>query len=851
VTNPVGGATVSGDVILLATATDGVGVVGVQFYVDGVPVGTEDTALAYSRTWTSTGSSNGTHTILARARDAAGNHSTSSPITVTVSNAGGGGTTDTTPPTATITAPTASQVLSSGTTQTTLTVTTNENATCRFNSTDIAYSPSTGTAFTTTGGTTHSTSLTGLSNGTSYTRYVRCADTAGNAMTTSQSISFSVAAAAGGGGGGGGGATSLIFNSDWGIAGTSNTVMTDNGAWNYYAGANGSIVSASSLGLTNWPTSNAYVVQINTSAARKLLGDPVPGETRYFRYYLQVLYNNTHGAADKGMLEHGVESVDAELGGGDGFNPYRIPRNDGTWFPGYREISSGYRYVADQLSLLKNRTYRIEWAISYGATTYSIQYRIYDENGVLVADEDDFHRYLPTETQSVTLGSENFTYTPLAHRYLSIGTNGPGSNYPLTNSAGDNQFAHGAVCVRNDTWCGPYSGSSTGTGGGSQPPSDTTPPTVSITAPTASATVSGSSVTVSANASDAVGVSGVQFLLDGSNLGSEDTTSPYSITWDSTTASNASHTITARARDAAGNTTVSSGVSVTVSNSVGGGGGGGITWTPRTQVDWGTALGNTDSALTDGNRLTIFSANAASNSSVISAPSGEGFRTANVLQMLSPTGVRSGWIELGANLGVIAIGEVRNFRIKVSNHHPSAAQGATDHSHHAIQDGYPSGAGTYQNWNLTDGTNFANEWEPNILITNGGGGRYYLGSAAFGASQRLSKGVAYTFEFQMYRVDANSFRFDAWVYDSSGNLLYSPSDWKSGTYSGETLASNRSYTFNNLNGTQSWNVGLNGTDGTWPIYHSSIGEMVVVSSLDNPSLTEGTAIGSYGSVLGE
>ena len=65
------------------------------------------------------------------------------------------------------------------------------------------------------------------------------------------------------------------------------------------------------------------------------------------------------------------------------------------------------------------------------------------------------------------------------------------------------------------------------------------------------------------------------------------------------------------------------------------------------------------------------------------------------------------------------------------------------------------------------------------------------------------------------------------------------------------MASNRSYTFNNLNGTQSWNVGLNGTDGTWPIYHSSIGEMVVVSSLDNPSLTEGTAIGPYGSVLGE
>ena len=57
---------------------------------------------------------------------------------------------------------------------------------------------------------------------------------------------------------------------------------------------------------------------------------------------------------------------------------------------------------------------------------------------------------------------------------------------------------------------------------------DSTPPTVSLTAPTGGATVSGT-VTVSANASDNVGVVGVQFLLDGANLGAEDTTAPYSV----------------------------------------------------------------------------------------------------------------------------------------------------------------------------------------------------------------------------------------------------------------------------------------------------------------------------------
>ena len=97
--------------------------------------------------------------------------------------------------------------------------------------------------------------------------------------------------------------------------------------------------------------------------------------------------------------------------------------------------------------------------------------------------------------------------------------------------------------------------------------SDNLPPGASVTAPAAGSVVSGT-VTVSANASDNVGVAGVQFLLDGASLGAEDTTAPYSIQWDTTTASNGVHTLQARARDTAGNLgTSSSSVTVTVSNS--------------------------------------------------------------------------------------------------------------------------------------------------------------------------------------------------------------------------------------------------------------------------------------------
>ena len=95
---------------------------------------------------------------------------------------------------------------------------------------------------------------------------------------------------------------------------------------------------------------------------------------------------------------------------------------------------------------------------------------------------------------------------------------------------------------------------------------DTQFPIVSLTAPSNGTATSGPEVTVSANASDNIGVVGVQFLLDGANLGSEDTTAPYSISWNITSVANGAYILTARARDAAGNQATSTGVTMTVSN---------------------------------------------------------------------------------------------------------------------------------------------------------------------------------------------------------------------------------------------------------------------------------------------
>ena len=95
---------------------------------------------------------------------------------------------------------------------------------------------------------------------------------------------------------------------------------------------------------------------------------------------------------------------------------------------------------------------------------------------------------------------------------------------------------------------------------------DTVPPTVSIVGLAEGSTISGT-FTLQANASDNVLVAGVTFRLDGVAIAAEDTSAPYSISWLTNNATNGAHVITAVARDAANNTTVSAAVNVTISNS--------------------------------------------------------------------------------------------------------------------------------------------------------------------------------------------------------------------------------------------------------------------------------------------
>ena len=93
---------------------------------------------------------------------------------------------------------------------------------------------------------------------------------------------------------------------------------------------------------------------------------------------------------------------------------------------------------------------------------------------------------------------------------------------------------------------------------------DITPPLVSITAPTDGATVS-NTTTISSSATDTVGVAAVRFLLNGANLGSEITSPPYNLLWDTRKVANGNYQLSAMARDIGGNTATSSPINVIVS----------------------------------------------------------------------------------------------------------------------------------------------------------------------------------------------------------------------------------------------------------------------------------------------
>jgi hypothetical protein len=102
-----------------------------------------------------------------------------------------GAASDTTPPVLSGGSP--SGALAHGTTSVSMTVQTNENATCKYGTTaGVAYASQPNTFSTGNGTQAHSTTISGLSDGQTITEYVRCLDTAANADLADYVITWSI-----------------------------------------------------------------------------------------------------------------------------------------------------------------------------------------------------------------------------------------------------------------------------------------------------------------------------------------------------------------------------------------------------------------------------------------------------------------------------------------------------------------------------------------------------------------------------------------------------------------------------------------------------------------------------------
>jgi Concanavalin A-like lectin/glucanases superfamily/Domain of unknown function (DUF1929)/Bacterial Ig domain/Bacterial Ig-like domain/Galactose oxidase, central domain len=493
-TAPAAGATVTGNVTVSASASDNVGVAGVQFKLDGADLAGEDTSAPFSVTWDARSASNGNHTLTAVARDGASNRTTAQTINVTVDNppvdlsglVGAWGFEAGTGTAAVDSSPAGNDgTLNGGTAWATagrfgkgLTFDGSDDRVtiADADTLDLAIGMTVEAWVNPTAVTNWRTVL--MKEGTAALSYGVYANGDTNRPSVHANTGNEVDTRG----------TAALPANTW-----SHLAATYDGA-NLRLYLNGTQVS--SRALTGPLNATSGPLRLGGNA---MWGEAFAGTIDEVRVYRRAL---TAGEIQTDMSTAIVGAV----------TDSQAPTAPGTLSAtgGLGQVQLSWGAAADNIGVAK---YNVHRGSSAGFTP-STTNRIAQPTGTTYADT---------------------SVTPGTWYYLVMAQDAAGNVGPASNVA---------------------SGTAT---------SDTTPPTVSITAPAAGTTVNGT-VNVTANAADNVAVAGVQFKLDGANLGAEDTSAPYSVPWDTLTAAAGAHTLTAVARDGAGQTTTSAGVTVSVDN---------------------------------------------------------------------------------------------------------------------------------------------------------------------------------------------------------------------------------------------------------------------------------------------
>jgi hypothetical protein len=552
-TAPAAG-TVTGTINVTATANDNVGVAGVQFLLDGANLGTEDLTSPYSISWNTITATNGNHTLTARARDAAGNTTTSAGVAVTVNN-------DTQAPTVSITSPAAGTVVG--------TINVSANASDNIGVAGVQFlldGANLGTEVTTSPYTISWNTIT-AANG-NHTLTARARDAAGNTTTSAgvavtvnndtQSPTVSITSPSAGtvlgtinvsaNASDNVGVAGVQFLLDGANLGTEVTTSPYTISWNTTTVADGShtLTARARDAAGNTTTSAGVVVTVQNNPPD--IQPPTVSITAPAAGNVSGTISVTASAAD----DVGVAGVQflldgANLGTEDIASPYSISWNTTTVTNGNHTLTARARDAAG------NTTTSVPVAVTVNNDTQAPTVSITSPAAGTVAGTINVDA---NASDNVGVAGVQFLLDG-----TNLGAEDVASPYSISwNTTTIADGSHTLTARARDA----AGNTATSVSVVVTVKNDIQAPTVSITAP-AAGNVNGT-INVTANANDNVGVAGVQFLLNGANLGAEDVASPYSVSWNTTTVTNGTYTLTARARDASGNTTTSAGVAVIVNN---------------------------------------------------------------------------------------------------------------------------------------------------------------------------------------------------------------------------------------------------------------------------------------------
>lgn len=524
ITSPAAGAGISGVVTVMGTAQSSVGIAGVQFKLNSANLGSEVTTAPYAVSWNTADVANGSHTLTAVARDNAGTTAQAGGVGVTVNNI----VRDTTPPTVSISSPSGGATVSG-------TITVMASAADNTGVVGVQLKLDGANLGNEIATAPYSMSLntTSLSNGV-HTLSASARDAAGN-VGNAAAISFAVSNAA-------------VIS----CAAPGNGVFTGC----YY-----SDLSWTTLAMTR---SDASINFSAPSGSAMIAGLPAS------RFSVRWQGNFTFTGGDYefvlGSDDGSVFYIDGQVvmnnWGEHAYFPFTVKK---TLSAGTHAIRLDY-YQVDGAARVS-----LAWTGGSTASAPIVVSPVVPQAALAVA--------LTSPSAGAVSGTVAVSATatgPSAIAGVQFKLDGANLQSEVTaapyqiswNTAGAANGAHTLSAVARDTSGATLTSASVSVTVSNSvvAPTDTTPPTVSITSPAGGTTLSSNTV-ITASAADNVGVMGVQFKLDGVNLGSEVTTAPYSISFNTTTVSNGSHILSATARDAAGNQGSAIAVYVSVDNS--------------------------------------------------------------------------------------------------------------------------------------------------------------------------------------------------------------------------------------------------------------------------------------------